>query len=84
MPHDEYVTYLPYMEQRMDSVKNIWQTRTDKEELHDVIDKVFYRNPEGCVIDEKMINDVQQEVMSFFERKFQRADRLKNHRRKGK
>lgn len=82
MPHDEYVTYLPFMEQRMDSVMNIWQTRTDKEELHDVIDKVFSSYPEGCIIDKKMINEVQHEVVSFFERKFQRADKLKNHRRR--
>lgn len=68
-PHEEYVTYLPYVEQRADGVMKIWQERQDKEELRQVINDAFGKYPEGCILTEDILKDIENDIMKFFERK---------------
>ena len=68
-PYEEYVTYLPYMKQRADGVMNIWQERQDKEELQQVVNDAFGKYPEGCILTEEILKDIENDIMKFFERK---------------
>lgn len=68
-PYEEYLTYLPHVKQRADGVMNVWQGRQDKEELHQVINDAFGKYPEGCILTEEILKDIENDIMKFFEQK---------------
>lgn len=77
LPYEEYVKYLPFIEQRANSVMAVWEKDSDQEELHDVIDKAFGRYPEGCMLTPEMLEQISQDIMGFYERKIVRSFKLK-------
>ncbi len=68
-PYDEYVKNLPYIKERCDRVMNIWQRRKDHEELSKTIEKAFGKYPDGCIITQEMISEIEDEIMKFIEKK---------------
>lgn len=66
-PYEEYVTYLPYIEQRADEVMKIWQVRQDREKLQQVVNNAFGKYPEGCVLTDEILKDIENDIMKFFE-----------------
>ncbi|MDR0429359.1 MAG: HNH endonuclease [Tannerellaceae bacterium] len=68
-PHEEYLTYLPYVQQRVDGVMNVWQGRQVEEELQQVIIDEFGKYPEGCILTKEIIEDIENDIMKYFERK---------------
>lgn len=71
-PHDEYITYLPYVKQRADNVLRIWEERQDHEELKETINKVLGKYPEGCIITEDIVKELENEFLKYIERKIMR------------
>lgn len=62
LPHEEYVKYLPYIQERANKVLGIWQKRSTEAELHDVINEAFSKIPEGKVLDEKDISSISESI----------------------
>ena len=60
---------LPYIKERCDRVMNIWQRRKDHEELSKTIEKAFGKYPDGCIITQEMISEIEDEIMKFIEKK---------------
>lgn len=48
---------------------NIWQRRKDHEELSKNIEKAFGKYPDGCIITQEMISEIEDEIMKFIENK---------------
>jgi len=67
--HDEYLTYLPYVKRRADGVMKVWQERQYMEGLKQVVNDAFGKYPEGCILTEEILKDVENDIMRFFERK---------------
>lgn len=76
-PHEDYVKYLPYIQQRADDVLGIWESNTDKEMLHEIVNQTFSNYPEGCVITQNIIDDLEDNIMKFYEDKILRSFKLK-------
>ena len=55
----------------------IWEKDNEEQDLHDVIEKAFGRYPEGCVLEPYMVEQIQQGIMAYFEKRIVRSFRLK-------
>lgn len=67
---EEYLTYLPYVEQRIEGVMRIWQKRQDGEELEQVIKDIFSKYSENCVLTEEILKDIENQIIKYIEQKF--------------
>ena len=76
-PHEQYLKYLPYIQKRADDVMAIWEKDNEEQNLHDVVEKAFGRFPEGCVLEPYMVDQIQQDIMDYFEKRIVRSFRLK-------
>lgn len=77
LPHEQYLSYLPYIKKRADAVMNVWERDNDQQDLHEVVEKAFSRFPEGCVLDANMMAQIQNDIMAFFEKKIVRSFKMK-------
>ena len=76
LPHEEYVKYLPYIQERANKVLGNWQKRSDEAELHDVINEFFSKIPEGKMLDEKDISSISESISKYFVDKIINSQKL--------
>lgn len=77
-PYEQYITYLSYIKKRADAVMSVWEQDKDKLELGDVVEKAFSKYPEGCTLTPEILDEVQKEIMDYFEKKIVRSFKIKN------
>lgn len=75
-PHNQYLSYLPFVKQRADNVMRIWQHNNEREELHNVLENAFSKIPKGKTFDENDIAIIKQDIMNYVMRKINNSEKL--------
>ena len=62
-PHEEYVKYLSYVQERADKVMAIWDDRQRKNEINAVINEVFANHVSESCFTEAMVNEISDKLV---------------------
>lgn len=73
-PYEQYTSYLPFIQKRADAVMAVWQEKSLKDELHDVIDQAFEKIPENSILDPSKLDIILNDISDFFRRLINRKD----------